>query len=81
WIRKLRNGIAWNNYKKMYGDFLNHVCSDIKEAEYLVIFDIDCVPIKKDWFNNVTEELHEPRTIIGAAQTANHLRNAQYLYV
>jgi hypothetical protein len=64
-----------------HGDFLNQICRNTTDIDFLVIFDIDCIPIKKDWFNKVMEDLREPRTIIGAAQTANHLRNAQNLYV
>lgn len=64
-----------------HGGFLNHICRDVKDTDYLVIFDIDCIPVKKDWFNKIMEELRKPGTIAGAAQTANHLRNAQNLYV
>jgi hypothetical protein len=64
-----------------HGDFLNRICRTVTDADYLVFFDIDCVPVDKAWLNVLLEQLSVTRVIAGAAQTANHLRNAQNLYV
>ncbi|MDQ6844954.1 MAG: hypothetical protein M3Z92_11460 [Bacteroidota bacterium] len=64
-----------------HGDFLNYICRNVTGTKYLIIFDIDCIPLKKEWFKKLMEDLSEPRTIAGAAQTANHLRDAKNLYV
>ncbi len=64
-----------------HGDFLNYICRNITDTRYLVIFDIDCIPVNKDWLKNLMEDLREPRSIAGAAQTANHLRDAKNLYI
>ena len=64
-----------------HGDFLNQICRNITDIDFLVIFDIDCIPTKKEWFNKVMDDLREPRTIVGAAQTANHLTEGKNLYV
>ncbi len=65
----------------VHGDFLNYICRNVTDTKYLIIFDIDCIPTKKDWFHKLLSDLREPRTIAGAAQTANHLRDAKNLYV
>ncbi|MGX5816681.1 hypothetical protein ACWKWU_00705 [Chitinophaga lutea] len=68
--------------KKMsHGDFLNHICRTVTDTDYLIVFDIDCIPTRSDWMARLLDELTEPDTIVGAAQTANHLRDAQNLYV
>ncbi|RAJ01593.1 glycosyltransferase involved in cell wall biosynthesis [Chitinophaga skermanii] len=67
--------------KFSHGDFLNHVCSTVKDTDYLVFFDIDCVPTNSRWLHRLLADLDHPRTLVGAAQTANHLRDAKNLYV
>lgn len=64
-----------------HGDFLNYICRKVTDVKYLIIFDIDCIPLKKEWLENLMEDLREPRSIAGAAQTANHLRDGKNLYV
>jgi hypothetical protein len=64
-----------------HGDFLNHICRTVTNTKYLIVFDIDCIPTKKNWFSKVMDDLQQPRTIVGAAQTANHLREGKNLYV
>ncbi|RFM27815.1 hypothetical protein [Deminuibacter soli] len=67
--------------KFSHGDFLNHICRTVTDTDYLVFFDIDCIPLHKFWLQQLLADLLEPRTIVGAAQTANHLRDAKNLYV
>lgn len=64
-----------------HGDFLNHICQTVTDTEYIIIFDIDCIPTKKNWLHKLLSDIQQPRTIVGAAQTANHLRNGKNLYV
>jgi hypothetical protein len=64
-----------------HGDFLNHVCQNVTDTQYLIFFDVDCIPTSKIWIDHILNDLAEPRTIAGAAQTANHLQNGQNLYV
>ncbi len=69
------------NEKFSHGGFLNHICRKVKDTDYLIFFDIDCIPLDRQWIHRLLDDLLEPQTIVGAAQTANHLRNAQNLYV
>ncbi len=64
-----------------HGDFLNYICRNIKDTRFIIIFDIDCIPLQTEWLTKVLADLSEPDTITGAAQTANHLRDAKNLYV
>jgi hypothetical protein len=64
-----------------HGDFLNHICKSVTDTRFLVFFDIDCIPLNKEWIDKTLADLSEPGTIVGAAQTANHLRDAKNLYV
>jgi hypothetical protein len=67
--------------KLNHGDFLNHICRTVTDTDYLLFFDIDCIPICREWLALLLADLLEPRTIVGAAQTANHLRDGKNLYV
>ncbi len=42
---------------------------------------MDCIPVKQDWLGQLLDDLRKPRTLAGAAQTANHLREGRNLYV
>ena len=69
------------NKRFSHGDFLNHICRTVTDTDYIIIFDVDCIPTNKAWLSKLMEDLLEPRTIVGAAQTANHLRDAKNLYI
>lgn len=64
-----------------HGDFLNHICRTVTDTDILIFFDIDCIPLQKDWLARLLQQLETPHTVAGAAQTANHLRDAKNLYV
>lgn len=64
-----------------HGDFLNHVCRNVTDTDYLIFFDIDCIPVNRNWINRLLADLETTRTIAGAAQTANHIGNGENLYV
>lgn len=69
------------NENLSHSDFLNHICRTVTDTNYLVFFDVDCIPISKNWIQKLLSDLETPNTIAGAAQTANHLRDAKNLYV
>lgn len=64
-----------------HGDFLNHICRTEKDTDYLIFFDIDCIPVSAQWLPRLLTDLQEPQSIAGAAQTANHLGNGENLYI
>ena len=74
------NHIMNNKYQE-HGDFLNHICRTVTDTDFLIVFDIDCIPVRWDWLQRLLDDLLAPGTIVGAAQTANHLRDAKNLYV
>jgi hypothetical protein len=69
------------NNKFSHGDFLNDICTKVSDTDYIIIFDIDCIPINRKWIGHLLEDLLEPHTLVGAAQTANHLRDGKNLYI
>ncbi|PUZ24643.1 hypothetical protein GA0116948_105284 [Chitinophaga costaii] len=62
-------------------DFLNDICRRVTDTDYLIFFDIDCIPTKRMWLNKLITDLLEPHTIVGCAQTAHHLQDVCNLYV
>ena len=70
-----------NEKYQEHGEFLNDICRAVTDTDYLIVFDIDCIPVTRHWLMLLLNDLVEPRTLVGAAQTANHLRDAQNLYV
>ncbi len=70
-----------NNEYTEHGDFLNDITRNITDPDFIIFFDIDCIPVKRDWFNKLVSDLLKPETIVGAAQTANHLQNGKNLYI
>jgi hypothetical protein len=68
--------------KKMYhGTFLNRICKEVVDTDYIIVFDIDCIPLSSKWLSALLDDLLEPNTIVGCAQTANHLQDGKNLYV
>lgn len=64
-----------------HGDFLNYVCRNVRDTDFIIIFDVDCIPVNKNWIKNLLTDLKEPRSLVGAAQTANHLQDGKNIYV
>lgn len=71
---------VFNNFFS-HGDFLNDICKRVTDTKYLIVFDIDCIPVNKKWINDLLKDLKQPATLVGAAQTANHLREGKNLYI
>lgn len=78
-------GISINQIKDdgtNHAGFLNEICKNTIDTDYLIFFDIDCIPTKKEWIVHLlTELLENKETIVGAAQTANHIGDAKNLYI
>lgn len=64
-----------------HGDFLNRILRDPKSPEYLVFFDIDCIPLKRQAIIKLLSQILDKKTIAGAAQTASHLLNGKNIYI
>lgn len=64
-----------------HGDFMNRIFKTVTDTDYLIFFDIDCAPTRKEWLPALLKDLREPRTLAGGAQTANHIREGRNLYV
>ena len=69
------------NDEYSHGDFLNYVCRNFTNSDFLIFFDVDCIPVKRKWIDALIADLLYPDSICGAAQTANHLRDGKNLYV
>lgn len=69
------------NNQFSHGDFLNYICQTIVDIDYIIIFDIDCIPTRQNWIEYVLKDLEDKRTIVGAAQTANHINEGKNIYV
>lgn len=78
-------GLQINQYRndsyQEHGDFLNQITRTVVECDYIIFFDIDCIPVNPLWLDQLMPDLLKPHTIVGAAQTANHLREGKNLYV
>lgn len=69
------------NEQYSHGDFLNYICRNVTDVKYLIVFDVDCIPLEKKWIQQLLIDLQQPESIAGAAQTANHLREGKNLYI
>jgi hypothetical protein len=49
--------------------------------DYYIFFDIDCIPLKLDFYNKVLDQIKDNNTITGVIQTANHLSNPLNTYI
>ena len=78
-------GISINqvlNDKLSHAQFLNHITRTVTNTDYLVFFDIDCIPTRKEWLPVLLNDLLESKdSIVGAAQTANFDHFKENIYV
>lgn len=78
-------GISINQVKKdrlNHARFLNYIGRDVVDTDFLVFFDIDCIPTSRAWLPKLLNDvLVENYPFVGAAQTANHLQDAKNLYI
>ena len=64
-----------------HGEFMNRVLRDPNSPEYIVFFDIDCIPLSRKAIELLLSQILNRQTIAGAAQTASHLLNGKNLYI
>jgi hypothetical protein len=63
----------WIEHSKHVDDFLR---SD-NEWEWILIFDIDCIPLNKNILDRAIKTINEREVIFSAAQKANHIPDSQ----
>lgn len=65
-----------------YEDHPNALRNIIKNSndDYIIFFDVDCVPITYDFYPKILNQIKDNRTLAGAIQCANHIdKNKSYI--
>ena len=68
-----------NDTYKQHGECINKIIEQSKE-DYLIIFDIDSIPLNKNFYNIIVNDIYDKNTLAGAVGCANHL-NPDKVYV
>lgn len=55
---------------KSHGDFLNHILKTCT-CDYVIFFDVDCIPLTEDIYDIIITELQREKCIIGIEQMCN----------
>ena len=63
-----------------HGDFMTRTLRDV-DADYFVIFDIDCIPLKPEAIIKVLSQVKDNKTLAGCAQTASHFNDGKNVYI
>lgn len=63
-----------------HGNFLNETMKTT-DAEYIIFFDIDCIPLNNKALELVLKDIKDKKTLSGAAHTANHINEGKNMYV
>lgn len=74
-ITQIKND-NWEHFQ-----FLNSILNDPLTPEFILFFDIDCIPLTKESISLVLQQIQDQNTIAGGAQTANHLLDGKNLYI
>ena len=64
-----------------HGDFLNKTINDANTPDFLIFFDIDCIPLNKKAITKLVSQIRDRKSIAGAAQTANQFLQGKNIYV
>lgn len=64
-----------------HGDFLNRVLNNPDSPDFLIFFDIDCIPIQSKAISKLLKQILNRKTIAGAAQTAEQFLQGKNMYV
>ena len=65
-----------------YEDHPNGLSNIVKNSrdDYLIIFDIDCIPLSYDFYPLLLDQIKDKNTLAGAIQCANHInKNKSYV--
>lgn len=67
------NQIQWEDQGYIgHSNFMNHIART-EEVDYLIFFDIDCIPLVSNILDIILERIHNKKTILGPEQTSNHI--------
>lgn len=67
------NQIEWPNEGYLgHSNFLNHIART-EEVDYFIFFDIDSIPLRKDFIEVILERIHNKNTILGPEQSTSHI--------
>jgi hypothetical protein len=66
---------------KSHGEWLNELILSLADEKYIIIFDIDCIPLSKMTLIKMLQDIQDGQTLSGAIQTANHKSNGENIYV
>lgn len=64
-----------------HSSFLNMVTRSETNVDFLLFFDIDCIPTSPETITRLLFQILDHKTLAGAAQTANHIDNGRELYI
>lgn len=69
------NQIIFDKNSNLPNDHALGLTEIIKTAseDYLIIFDIDCIPINKSFYNIILSDIFDKNTLAGAVGCANHI--------
>jgi hypothetical protein len=70
-------------YSNDDGDWkiLDQIISDNSNVDYLIFFDIDCIPLTDKFLEVILADIKNDDTLSGMAQACNHKGNPDHLYV
>lgn len=67
------NQIEWPNEGYLgHGNFMNHIART-EDVDYIIFFDIDCIPLRKDFIEVILEKIHNKNVILGPEQRTSHI--------
>lgn len=63
------------NLHSQHGDVLNNIINN-SENDYIIIFDIDCIPLSYNFYNKICKEISDNNTLSGArGSSGNGMRD------
>jgi hypothetical protein len=55
-------------------NYMNHI-TETEDVDYFLFFDIDAIPLKKDFLDIIISKIYGKNAILGPEQISDHLRN------
>lgn len=59
---------------RSHPEYLDHKIMS-EDFDIIVFFDIDCIPLKPNFYNVIVDKLKDDNSLVGVEQEANHLNN------
>ncbi len=67
------NQIKWaNNGYDTHAEFLDYIINT-EDVDYFIFFDIDCIPLKKDFLQILINRIYDKSAILGPEQITSHI--------